>query len=214
MVPPTPTPPPPPPPQQPGAGSPILEAAVSHPPRGLMPLKACPQCGQKVAGAAQVCPGCSYRLSQHTPEINGSGASWFVPVLLGVALVVLGVFLAIRTRPDGGLQPSASSAPPPAASVAAPPADSVAPPPVAEPTPALPSTQTKWTSDWVNVREGRALTAPILRVLTPGQRVQVDSLRVRWWLVYLDGQRIGYVHQTVIQDEAPADSLATDSVIG
>ncbi len=174
-----------------------------------MPLKACPQCGQKVAGAAQVCPGCSYRLSQHTPEIEGSGASWFVLVLLGVALVVLGVFLAIRTRPDSGLQPSASSAPSPA-----PLADSVAPPPVAEPTTALPSTQTKWTSEWANVREGRALTAPILQILTPGQRVEVDSLRVRWWLVYLDGQRIGYVHQTVIQDEEPADSVATDSLIG
>ena len=110
-----------------------------------MPLKACPQCGQKVAGAAQVCPACSYRLSQHTPETEEKGASWFIPVLLGVALVVLGVWLAIRTRPDGGLQPSAISAPLPtppslAASVAPPPADSVAPAPVAEPTPALPST--------------------------------------------------------------------------
>ncbi len=183
-----------------------------------MPLKACPQCGQKVAGAAQVCPGCSHRLSQHTPEIEESGGSWFVLVFLGVALVVVGVLLAIRTQPDGGLQPSASSVPPaaPAAS-AAPPlrlADSVAPPPVAEPTTALPSTQIKWTLEWANVREERSLTAPIIRIFTPGQRVEVDSLRARWWLVYLDGQRMGYVHQTLIQDEEPADSLATDSLIG
>ena len=188
-----------------------------------MPLRACPQCGQKVAGAAQVCPGCSYRLSQHTPEIKESGASWFVPVLLGVALVVMGVVLSIRTRSDGELRPSASSAPPPppsqsplppAGGIAPPPTDSAVPLPVGDPTIVLPSTQTKWTSEWANVREGRGLTDSILRILTPGQRVEVDSLRARWWLVYLDGQRIGYVHQTVIQDEAPVDSLATDSVIG
>lgn len=186
-----------------------------------MRLQACPQCGQKVAGAAQVCPACSYRLSQHTPEIKGSGASWFALVFLGVALVVLGVLLAIQTRSDDGLQPSVSSAPSPASPAApaapAPPlplADSVGPPPAAEPTTALPSSEIKWTSEWANVREGRALTAPILQILTPGQRVEVDSLRARWWLVYLDGQRIGYVHQTVIQDEEPADSVATDSVIG
>ena len=171
-----------------------------------MPLNACPHCGQKVAGAAQVCPKCSYRLSQHTPEITEPGGSWFVPVLLGIALVVLGV-LAFWSRPDSGPQPSIPNPP-------LPPVDSVAPPPVAEPTIALPSTETKWTSEWANVREERALTAPILRILTPGQRVEVDSLRARWWLVYLDGQRIGYVHNTVIQDEAPADSLATDSLPG
>lgn len=180
-----------------------------------MRLQACPQCGQKVAGAAQVCPACSYRLSQHTPEIKGSGASWFALVFLGVALVVLGVLLAIQTRRDDGLQPSVSSAPSPAFPAAPLPlADSVGPPPAAEPTTALPSSEIKWTSEWANVREGRALTAPILQILTPGQRVEVDSLRARWWLVYLDGQRIGYVHQTVIQDEEPADSVATDSVIG
>ena len=183
-----------------------------------MPLQACPQCGQKVAGAAQVCPACSYRLSQDTLEIKGSGASWFVLVFLGVALVVMGVLLAIRTGPDSGLRPSASSglspASPPPPPPAPPLADVVAPPPAAEPTTALANTQTKWTSEWANVREGRALTAPILQILTPGQRVEVDSLRARWWLVYLDGQRIGYMHQTVIQDEEPADSVATDSVIG
>ena len=188
-----------------------------------MPLRACPQCGQKVAGAAQVCPGCSYRLSQHTPEIKESGESWFVPVLLGVALVVMGVVLSIRTRSDGELRPSASSAPPPPPSLSPlPPGDGVAPPPtdsaapllVGEPTLLLPSTQTKWTSDWANVREGPALTDSILQILTPGQRIEVDSLRARWWLVYLDGRRIGYVHQTVTQDEAPVDSLATDSVVG
>ena len=60
-----------------------------------------------------------------------------------------------------------------------------------------------WTSDWLNVREGRGLDAPIVFIIGPGQRVEVDSLQGRWWGLYTEGERIGYIHSSVLQNEPP-----------
>ncbi|MFB3110806.1 MAG: SH3 domain-containing protein [Gemmatimonadales bacterium] len=55
----------------------------------------------------------------------------------------------------------------------------------------------------MNVREGRGTDTPIIQILDPGQPVEVDSLQGRWWGLYIDGKHIGYVANSVLQNESP-----------
>ena len=162
-----------------------------------MPLIECPQCGQKVASVASMCPRCSYVLSQRPAPVRRRRNFWPVPVLLVVGLLVLGILGTPRTIDDGSPPPTSSPPGP------LPPA-TVDSPPAAVPTATRPSTQTKWTSTWVNVREGRGTSTPVVQIIDPGRPVEVDSLLGRWWVVYVDGKAIGYVHNSVLQDEWPS----------
>jgi hypothetical protein len=65
------------------------------------------------------------------------------------------------------------------------------------------ATQTKWTLDWANVRQDRALEAPVVRVLRPGASVQVTDRQLGWWALYLDGRIVGYVAGSVLGDQPP-----------
>ncbi len=159
-----------------------------------MPLIECPECGQKVATAASVCPRCSCFLGQRAAPTK-SHITWLVPVLVTVLLLV--AILGIPRRIDTESQPLTSSTP--AQLTPAP----VTAPPTATPTTTGPSTQTKWTSTWVNVREGRGTDTRIVQILDPRQRVEVASLQGRWWDLYIDGERIGYVANSALQNETP-----------
>jgi uncharacterized protein YgiM (DUF1202 family) len=53
----------------------------------------------------------------------------------------------------------------------------------------------------VNVRRGA--TTRVVQILNPGQQVEVTNLQGRWWAVYKDGQRIGFVANSVLRNEAP-----------
>ncbi len=168
-----------------------------------MPLIECPECGQKVASVASVCPRCSRFFGRReAPKKNH--ISWPIPVLVMVPLVLVAI-IGIPKRINNESQPPPSS--PPAQLI--PP--TVAPPPIATPRTTGPSTQTQWTSTWVNVREGRGTDTPIVQILVPGQPVEVGSLQGRWWDLYIDGERVGYVHNSVLQNESPGQSL--DSTI-
>lgn len=162
-----------------------------------MPLIECPECGQKVASVASACPKCSRNLSLQTPaDPKRSHSSWPVPVLVVVVLLLIGA-LGIRNRGNLRAPPLPTSTSPQMTPQAA------ASPPAETPQATSPSTQTKWTSTWVNVREGRGTDTPILQVLDPMQPVEVDSLQGRWWALYIDGERIGYVANSVLQNESP-----------
>ncbi len=169
-----------------------------------MPLIDCPECGQKVASAASVCPRCSCFLGQRAAP-KKSHITWPVPVFVTVLLLVaiLGIpertstDLVIPKRIDTESQPPTSSTPAQLTPA------TVTTPPTATPRTTDPSTQTKWTSTWVNVREGRGTDTRVVAVIDPAQRVEVDSLRGSWWVVYLDGQPIGYVANSVLQNESP-----------
>ena len=162
-----------------------------------MPLVECPECGQKVASVASVCPRCSRPLSLQKPaDPRRSHGFWPVPVLVVVVLVLFGI-LGIRNR--GNLR--APSLPTSTSSQLTP--QAVASPPAETSKATGPSTQTKWTSTWVNVREGRGTDTRIVQILDPRQPVEVDSLQGRWWGLYMDGKRIGYVHNSVLQNESP-----------
>jgi hypothetical protein len=171
---------------------------MHQPPRVAMPLIDCPSCGQKVASVASVCPRCSSFLRQRAAPGRESHIIWPIPVLV-IVLVLSIVILGIPKRINTESQPPTSSPP---AQLTPPPA-TVAPPPIATPRTTGPSTQTKWISTWVNVREGRGTDTPIVQILSPGQPVEVGSLQGRWWDLYIDGERVGYVHNSVLQNESP-----------
>ena len=64
----------------------------------------------------------------------------------------------------------------------------------------------RWVANWANVREGRSLNSPVLRVLRPGQEVVVANRAGGWWEVYLDGKFAGYVAGSLLLAERPPDS--------
>ncbi len=171
-----------------------IDARIHQPPCVPMPLIDCPKCGQRVASAASVCPRCSSVLGQRAAP-KRSHITWPVTVLVTVLLLV--AILGIPRRIDTESQPPTSSTPAQLTPA------TVTPPPTATPRTTTPSTQTKWTSTWVNVREGRGTDTPIVQILDPGQPVEVDSLQGRWWGLYIDGKPIGYVANSVLQNESP-----------
>jgi hypothetical protein len=83
-------------------------------------------------------------------------------------------------------------------------------PPAVKPPPRRVTTSTlnRWALTWANVRSGPGSDYPVLRVLRPGQRVQVADASRGWWTVYQDGVPDGYVANSVLSDRSPPpDSL-------
>ncbi len=105
---------------------------------------------------------------------------------------------------------SESSRPAAADSVATPASQKHAPAPVPAATPASPPSasskteERRYASTWVNVRAGPSGTAPIVRVLQPGESVQVDSLREGWYQVLADGGPGGYVDGNLVDTDRPS----------
>ncbi len=63
--------------------------------------------------------------------------------------------------------------------------------------------QTRWTSTWVNVRERPSNQSAVIRVLNPGERVEVESPNRSWSLVYLGGRPVGYLSVALLVNEPP-----------
>jgi hypothetical protein len=166
-----------------------------HSPHGPWRLMECPECGQKVASVASVCPRCSCFFG-HPAAPRGSNITLPLSAVVTVLLLLVAV-LGISKRVNTESQPPTSSTPTQLTSA------TIASPPTATPRTAGPSTKTKWTSTWVNVREGRGSDTRIVHVLDPRQPVEVASLQGRWWDLYIDGRPIGYVANSVLQDESP-----------
>lgn len=122
-----------------------------------------------------------------------------------VAVIALAVFVWRRsgTGPAAPAPPSAApvAAEAPAESLAPSPADSLA---LTAPQPAPPATTVRrYAQTWVNIRDARRRASPSLRVLNPGEAVQVDSLQVGWYRVVVDGRPGGYVHRSNLGTAPP-----------
>ncbi len=61
----------------------------------------------------------------------------------------------------------------------------------------------RFARTWVNVRGGRGRATPAVRVLNPGDAVQVDSLSRGWYRVLIDGRAAGYVHRSNLDPVSP-----------
>ena len=127
----------------------------------------------------------------------------------------------VAAQPDSTVTRAERTAPPPAATVAvaassqppAKPAAVVAAPkaPVAR-TPApsridRASSQgiARYASTWINVRSARSAQAPVVRVLKPGEAVQVDSLAEGWYQVVTADAVQGYADRRLLSDEVPVN---------
>jgi RNA polymerase subunit RPABC4/transcription elongation factor Spt4 len=181
--------------------------------------KLCKNCHREIAPSAQLCPHCGEMGPVRQPT------RWVLPVgmVIVLAVAVLMITLIGGEAPDDSVEPASPEEHPPAQVEAATPTqpspvqpDSVvvtqpivqpeATPPPVETTVA---TVTRWTANWVNVRADRDPDAEILRVLTPGQEVQVADLAQGWWAVYLEGEMIGFVARSLILDQPPGSEPDT-----
>jgi ribosomal protein L37E len=82
------------------------------------------------------------------------------------------------------------------------PATATAPPPATvEPSSDDSSLERRYASTWVNVREGRSGSTPVVQVLKPGEAVSVDSLRQGWYRVLNGGTPLGYVDRSLVGQE-------------
>jgi len=67
------------------------------------------------------------------------------------------------------------------------------------------SGEQRYASTWVNVRARPSVSAPVVRVLSPGDPVVVNSLRQGWYLAEVEGHTLGYVDRTLVgTDPDPA----------
>ena len=173
-------------------------------------LTECRRCARKVLSGAKICPYCGVS--------HPGRRSPVVLLTLGIALVLPVLVLAtLRNRsPEPPVLIPARTGEDLPAAVAPAPRLQAAPGPAAPRAPVVApaagvmgdnaggvSTQTKWTLDWANVRQGRALEAPVVRVLRPGAPVQVSDRQLGWWALYLDGRMAGYVAGSVLGDRPP-----------
>jgi len=68
------------------------------------------------------------------------------------------------------------------------------------------STELRFASTWVNVRAAPSGTAPVVRILEPGDTVEVDSLKRGWYRAVNDGQTLGYVARSLVRRSAASVS--------
>jgi SH3 domain-containing protein len=186
----------------------------------------CPQCGRKALSVATRCPHCGvafpskplrrsapgYRLDRLRPVLAVGGVLLLGAVLLAVVMPRLGSKAAV---PPPGAASGETSPTLAAAAPGATPADStgegvasdsVVPkastPDRDAPAPASPLAR-RVARTWVNVRDARGLAGPAVRVLNPGDTVQVDSLTRGWYRVLIDGRAVGYVHRSNLDPVPP-----------
>jgi hypothetical protein len=107
---------------------------------------------------------------------------------------------------SGESHSNATPVPVPAPVPPAPTVESAAPAPpspAAEPTGTV-ATQRLYASTWMNIRAGRSSSAPVLRILRPGEAVMVDLLEQGWYRVVTDGRGLGYVDRRLLEESPPA----------
>lgn len=192
----------------------------------------CPRCGQKALSVATRCPHCG-ELFETWNQPKARPALDLRPLgllIVGAAVIVLvAVNVVSRPRsPAPGAVPVAASADPrvPAPAPARPrikspspsrsPRQSSPPPsdtasrlaavPAAEPSDSE-TIQARYAGTWVNVRAGRSSTAPVVRVLRPGEEIAVDVPRQGWYPVVDKEETSGYVDGRYLETTPPTDSL-------
>jgi len=181
----------------------------------------CHQCHQALPASMSVCPHCG------EPRRSGRHWRWVVPGVALAAVIAVVLFAlpkvdadqrqqneAIPTarQPDSQPDPvqpqpqqTVTSERSPAAPLDSAAAGSTTTPPRTSPIPS-PSegpTVTRWASEYVNVRERRAIGSDVVRILNPGERVEVAHSWRGWWAVFENGQQVGYVDGSYLQDQPP-----------
>jgi len=184
----------------------------------------CPQCGRKALSVATRCPHCGvafpsqplrrsapgHRLDRLRPLLAVGGVLVLGAVLLAVVVPRLGSKPATPAQETPSHDATPTLAAPPAAAPADSTAEGAAPEggaPAVSTAPVAPAPPgplvKRFARTWVNVRSARGLAAPAVRVLNPGDAVQVDSLSRGWYRVLIDGRAAGYVHRSNLDPVPP-----------
>lgn len=183
-------------------------------------LVSCRRCGKHIDGKIAVCPYCGHHVKRARQVI---GTAWVVGGLVVAGGIGYGVYHSgylARLLPDRPAEVATAPAPEATAPDTVPPVATpiVVPPPDTgrtepAPTPLAPqprgeapepprdtrrSLQTRYTTDWVNVREGRSVTSAVVQVLAPGLPVNVADMRDGWWEYYEAGTMRGYIANSVL----------------
>jgi hypothetical protein len=155
----------------------------------------CSACGKRALSIATRCPGCGRELAEPEVPSHGGVRDWkhFLKPTVGVAGTLAAVALIVlagigRSGQSAGekLEVESSMATTPAldpASVAAQPAE---------------TGELRVARDWTNVRKSRSVKAPLEAVLMPGDTVMADSLGKGWYRVALEGEVLGFAHQSTL----------------
>ncbi len=166
--------------------------------------KQCEECGKRALSIATRCPGCGrpFPLPEEPEDSPVPDLRRFVSPNLPVVLAVVVIALAAIDLFPGGPAPDQLSSQTAADSAAA--YSEVA----YAGTAAAPLTSHPDTSvivggylvapTWTHVRQSRSKDAALEAVLTPGDTVYADSLERGWYRVALEGEVMGYAHQSTL----------------
>jgi hypothetical protein len=156
----------------------------------------CGVCGKRALSIATRCPGCGRELDAPEVPEHGGVRDWkhylkptvgIAAALVAVSLLALAGLSRNNQTASAKLELESSMATTPVldtATAAALPAEAVA--------------EVRVARDWTNVRKSRSVKAPLEAVLMPGDTVLADSLGKGWYRVALDGEVLGYAHQSTL----------------
>ncbi len=156
----------------------------------------CGVCGKRALSIATRCPGCGRELDAPEVPAHGGVRDWkhYLKPTVGIAAALVAVSLLVfaglsrnSQTASAKLELESSMATTPVldtATAAASPAEAVA--------------EVRVARDWTNVRKSRSVKAPLEAVLMPGDTVLADSLGKGWYRVALDGEVLGYAHQSTL----------------
>jgi len=189
----------------------------------------CPKCGQKALSVATQCPRCHNPFEGHSaPRRPPTPPGLIIGVAVAILIIVGGIARRAEVTADYMVPPakaparapkarteSAPVTPPPAASHSLAPASTdsattpALPAPAAPPVSPPPPNQTqagehRYAKTWVNVRSGPSGKASIVRILQPGEKIQVDSLQEGWYQVLANGRPDGYVDGNLVDTDRPS----------
>lgn len=158
--------------------------------------KQCTECGKRALVVATRCPGCGGefppRAEPHGNRALEVGRSLPVPVILGLAtaaIMLLATLVGkVEHRQARGEEESSSVAATPRLGARGP----------AVPAHAAAPGEQRIARTWTRVRARRSTSGDVESVLLPGDTVVVDSLERGWYRVALDGEVLGYAHQSTL----------------
>lgn len=167
----------------------------------------CTECGKRALSIATRCPGCGREFPAPAAP-DGGGAGRLGRLVTPRAAAILAVVAVLALARFGPTRPSQDQ---PAAFIAA---ESVADfsevgfakgttapleTAAAGARPGASGPELHVSRSWTNVRRSRSAKAPLEAMLLPGDTVVADSLELGWYRVALEGEVLGYAHQSTIE---------------